>query len=140
VSKNTQLILVSFITALLLLGCHASVPETASETITLMINDSKQGRYDNAIKVAQAWLKNHPDDDSENGTVYEQVAVTYLIRASKDLHTRTNGFSSPLPITTETSRYIRIGTLTSNFTVWAVGLNRREICPRRIGVCTMGER
>jgi hypothetical protein len=82
VSKNTLLIVLSFFVVLLLAGCHAKVPNTASETITQMTKYSEKGRYDDAIKLAQDWLKRHPDD---NGAMfYEQIAITYLGKASKD--------------------------------------------------------
>jgi tetratricopeptide (TPR) repeat protein len=65
-------------------GCHAP-PKTRSEAITLMTRYGKQGKYDDAIRVAQQWLKAHPEDASGgNGIVYEQIAMVYLGKASQD--------------------------------------------------------
>ena len=96
---------------LLLAGCRESVPKTASETITLMTKYSTQKRYDDAIKLAQDWLKKHPDDNAVNGTFYEQIAMIYLVKASKDPAHKEEWFSSPLFIMIETSRSTRSRTL-----------------------------
>ena len=32
--------------------------------VTLMTKYGKQGKWDDAIRVAQEWLKSHPEDDS----------------------------------------------------------------------------
>jgi tetratricopeptide (TPR) repeat protein len=74
--------MISFFAFLFLAGCRANVPKTASETITLMTKYSDGGRYDDAIKLAQEWLHGHPDDNG--ATFYEQIAITYLMKASKD--------------------------------------------------------
>ncbi len=53
--------------------------------ITLMTRHGKKGKWDDAIRVAQEWLKSHPEDDSgANGLVYEQMAIVYLAKASRD--------------------------------------------------------
>jgi len=75
---------VALVTVLLLVSCRPSVPKGASEAITLMTEYSKQGRYDDAIRLAQEWLIEHPDDASEAGRFYQQIAMTYLTKASKD--------------------------------------------------------
>lgn len=74
--------MVSFFVVLIIVGCRASVPKTASETLTLIAKYSEDGRYDEAIKVAQDWMKGHPDDNG--ATFYEQIAIIYLTKASKD--------------------------------------------------------
>ena len=81
-SKRTSLVAVSFFAVLIIAGCRASVPKTASETITLMTKYSEDGRYEDAIKLARDWLKGHPDDNG--ATFYAQIAITYLMKASKD--------------------------------------------------------
>lgn len=83
-SNRTQLAVVSFFAIVLLGDCHASAPKTGSEAITLMAKFNQQGRHDDAIGIAQDWLKKHPEDISHKGTFYEQIAITYLIKASKD--------------------------------------------------------
>ena len=83
-SNRTQLAIVSFFAIVLLGGCHTSAPRRGSETITLMARFNQQGRHDDAIRIAQNWLKKHPEDTSQNGTFYEQIAITYLMKASKD--------------------------------------------------------
>jgi hypothetical protein len=82
VSKRTPPVVVSFFAVLIIIGCRASAPKNAGETITLMTKYSDAGRYDDAIKLAQNWLKGHPDDNG--ATFYEQIAITYLMKASKD--------------------------------------------------------
>ena len=82
--KRTQLAVNSFVAIILLGGCHASAPEKGSEAITLMARYNEQGRHDDAIRVAQDWLKKHPEDTRHAGTFYEQIAVIYLMKASKD--------------------------------------------------------
>jgi len=49
-----------------------------------MTRYNQEGRHDDAIRVAQAWLKNHPEDPLHGAGFYEQIAITYLIKASKD--------------------------------------------------------
>jgi hypothetical protein len=74
----------SLITVLVLVGCRSSVPKGASEAITLMTKYNEQGRHDDAIRLAQEWLKEHSDDASHAGLFYEQIALTYLTKASKE--------------------------------------------------------
>jgi hypothetical protein len=84
VIKETQLAVVSFIAVLVLGGCRVSAPEKSSDAITLMARYNQQGRHDDALRVAQDWLKKHPEDPLHGATLYEQIAITYLIKASKD--------------------------------------------------------
>jgi hypothetical protein len=84
VSKRTQLAVISFFAIVLLGDCHASAPEKGSDAITLMAKYNEQGRHDDAIKVAQDWLNKHPDDPLHGATFYEQLGITYLMKASKD--------------------------------------------------------
>jgi hypothetical protein len=66
-------------------GCRVGPPKGRSQMITLMTEYGKQGKWDDAIRVAQEWLKSHPEDGSgANGIVYEQIAMVYLGKASKD--------------------------------------------------------
>ena len=83
-SKRTQLAVIPFLAIVLLGGCHAGAPEKGSEAITVMAKYNQQGRHDDAIRVAQDWLKRHPDDPLHGATFYEQIAITYLMKASKD--------------------------------------------------------
>lgn len=83
-SKRAQSAIISLFVTVLLGGCHASAPEKGSEAITLMAKYNQQGRHDDAIRVAQDWLKKHPEDPSHGATFYEQIAITYLMKASKD--------------------------------------------------------
>jgi tetratricopeptide (TPR) repeat protein len=83
VTNRTQLAAV-LLFAIVLPGCHVSAPENGSDAINLMVRYNEQGRHDDAIKVAQDWLKKHPEDPSHGATFYEQIAITYLLKASKD--------------------------------------------------------
>jgi len=84
VTNRTKLALALFFTVFLIGGCRVTAPEKGSEAITLMAKYNQQGRHDDALKVAQDWLKKHPEDSSHGATFYEQIAITYLIKASKD--------------------------------------------------------
>lgn len=81
-TKYMQFVIVAFF-AMALLSCRVSAPEKGSEAITLMARYNEQGRQDDAIRVAQDWLKKHPDDPLR-ATFYEQIAIMYLMKASKD--------------------------------------------------------
>jgi GrpB-like predicted nucleotidyltransferase (UPF0157 family) len=84
VLNRTQFAIFSFFTAFLLAGCRVSAPEKGSDTISLMARYNQQGQPDDAIRVAQDWLRNHPEDRAHGATFYNQMAITYLIKASKD--------------------------------------------------------
>jgi hypothetical protein len=84
VSTRSRLVIVSVFATLFVFGCRTSVPTNAGEAITLMTKYSNRGRFDDAITVAQDWLSKHADDPSKNGTIYEQIAINYLMKASKD--------------------------------------------------------
>jgi hypothetical protein len=60
-------------------GCKAKPPEKLHDAMTLIVNYSQRGRYDDAIKVAQDWMQKHPED-----SLYDQVAICYLAKASND--------------------------------------------------------
>jgi hypothetical protein len=70
--------------AVLVLGCRASTPENASAAVTLMTKYSQSGQYDRAIDLGQEWLKKHSDDTSHATILYDQIAITFLMKASKD--------------------------------------------------------
>lgn len=82
--KPLQLAVFSFFAIFFLGGCRVSTPEKGSDAITLMARYNQEGRHDDAIRVAQDWLKKHPEDPSHGATFYEQIAITYLMKASKD--------------------------------------------------------
>jgi hypothetical protein len=83
-SNRTQFAIVLFFAAILFGSCRASAPENRSDAFNLMTKYNQLGRHDDAIRVAQDWLDKHPDDPMHGATVYEQIAITYLIKASKD--------------------------------------------------------
>jgi hypothetical protein len=83
VAVRTQLALLSLL-VIVLVGCHASTPEKGSDTISLIATLDQRGRYDEAIRVAQDWMKKHPEDTSHNGAFYDQIALAYLMKAAKD--------------------------------------------------------
>ena len=72
------------IAAAILWGCRADEPRTASEAITLMTGYGRQQRYDRAIKTGEDWLKNHPEDTSHQGALFEQIAINCLMEAASD--------------------------------------------------------
>ena len=83
--KLTLLAVISILAIVFLGGCREAPPKGKSEMITLMTNYGKRGKWDDAIRVSQEWLKSHPDDGSgDNAIVYEQIGMTYMVRASQD--------------------------------------------------------
>ena len=81
--------------------------------ITLMTRHGKKGKWDDAIRVAQEWLKSHPEDDSgANGLVYEQMAIVYLAKASRDATHKDEWIRQAVYILTRTFRFIRKSPLT----------------------------
>jgi hypothetical protein len=78
VRRRIASMLILTITALLF-GCKAKTPEKLNDARILITTYVRRGRYDDAIKVAQDWMKRHPDD-----SLYDQVAIIYLTKASKD--------------------------------------------------------
>jgi hypothetical protein len=62
-----------------LAGCKAKTPKELDDARILIARYVAQGRYDDATKVAQDWMQGHPDD-----FLYDQVAIIYLKKASKD--------------------------------------------------------
>jgi tetratricopeptide (TPR) repeat protein len=81
VFDRTQLAV--FVAVFLLAGCRVTAPENASAAISLMTRYNQQGRQDDALKVAQDWLKKHPEDHAHLAAFYDQIAITYLVKASK---------------------------------------------------------
>jgi hypothetical protein len=79
-----RLLTVLLIATLIVWGCRADKPRTASEAITLMTGYGEQQNHDKAIKTGKDWLKNHPEDTSHQGAVYEQLAIHYLMKAARD--------------------------------------------------------
>jgi tetratricopeptide (TPR) repeat protein len=82
--KRPLFALFSLVAVWFLAGCRTSQLAKGSDAITLMAKYNNEGRYDDAIAVAQDWLKKHPEDPSQNARFYEQIAITYLFKASKD--------------------------------------------------------
>jgi tetratricopeptide (TPR) repeat protein len=62
-----------------LAACKMRPPEKLNDVMNLIVAYNQVGRHDDAIKVAQDWMKNHPDD-----LLYDQIAITCLMKASKD--------------------------------------------------------
>lgn len=84
-ATHILLMVVSILAIISLGGCRPHPPKTRGEMITLMTKYGKQGEWDDAIRVAQEWLKLHPEDASgANGIVYEQIGMVYLAKASRD--------------------------------------------------------
>ena len=81
----TLLAVVSILAMVFFGGCRAAPPKTRSEMVTLMTKYGKQGKWDDALQVAQEWLKSHPEDGSGvNRFVYDQMAMVCLAKASRD--------------------------------------------------------
>ena len=85
VSASSQLLIFLFAAAPFLVSCKVSTPDKGSDAISLMAKYAQRGRYDDALQIAQDWLHKHPHDAPHAATFYEQMAVIYLTKASKDL-------------------------------------------------------
>ncbi len=83
-SRRLQFAPASFPVVLLLSGCSRGVPKRASEAVTLMTRYNGAGRYDDAIRLAQDWVREHPDDASDKAFMYQQMGFTYLSKAIRD--------------------------------------------------------
>src|SRR5208282_754116 len=69
---------------IVLLGCRPSTPEKGNDALSLMGRLNQQGRYDQAIAVAQDWMQKHTKDTSHNWEFFGQIAATYVVKASTD--------------------------------------------------------
>ncbi|SRR5579883_1129405 len=58
----------------------ASTSEQSHNDISEMASLIKEGRYDDAVQLGLAVLKNDPTDE----IVYQEIAMVYLVRAQKD--------------------------------------------------------
>lgn len=78
--------LAAFLVFLLVLfeGCGLNAPQDWSDASALMARYNNQGRNDDAIRIAQEWVKKHPNDHVHESFLYRQIAITYLVKASKD--------------------------------------------------------
>jgi len=75
--------LVSLFCMAVLAGCRPNPPRTVSEVVSRMVHYGNTGRPDQAIRTAQDWLREHPGE-SNDGLLYNQIALLYLVKASKD--------------------------------------------------------
>jgi hypothetical protein len=70
--------------AFLLIACGRlgaqHVGESKGDTITKMVEESKNGEYEASIQTGVSALENKPGDD----VILRQIAIIYLIRAEKD--------------------------------------------------------
>lgn len=64
-----------------------------------MIEYTKRGRYDDAVRIGIKALKNEPSDE----TVYQQIAMVYLVRAGKDKSLRERWVSEAASYTEKAS-------------------------------------
>src|SRR6267142_1089618 len=62
-------------------------PETRFEVLRRMCEYQQDGRYDDAISLGNAWITKYPQDGS-NDQVFGQIALLYLEKAKKDVHSR----------------------------------------------------
>ena len=75
----------------LAVGCHAPPPQSVSQAITAMANCGSRGQFDKSIQVGEDWLRKHPEDGENSGTLFQQIALVYLMKASKTpAHTEEN--------------------------------------------------
>ena len=63
-------------------------PQNQGEALNRMIALQEDGRYEEAVKTIQRWLQNDRRDVSRDGWMYHQIAMVYIIEASKKPETR----------------------------------------------------
>src|SRR5271165_5700407 len=80
--------IISYFAVLLLWGCGLNAPENWNDAVSLMARYNSQGLHNDAIRVGEQWIKNHPEDHEHDSLFYGQIAITYLIEASKDRRNR----------------------------------------------------
>ena len=73
-----------FVPTMMLAGCRISAPEDPNQAMAQMVKYGQKGKPEVAIKVAEDWLSKHPNETAHKSALYEQMAITYLIWASKD--------------------------------------------------------
>ena len=83
-TKPLQLIVFSFGALVLFGGCQENTPEFSAGVMNLMTKYNNQGRHDDAIRIAQDWLKKHPDEHEMRAIFDEQIAISFLMKAGKD--------------------------------------------------------
>ena len=82
-NKAAQSLAILFSAVYLVASCHASSPQSESGVITLMADYTQRGHLDKSIRVGEDWLKKHPEEAPKAGTVFQQIALVYLMKASK---------------------------------------------------------
>jgi len=90
--------------------------------------------------VAQDWLKKHREDPLHGATFYEQIAITYLIKASKDSARKDEWIQQAVAYYDKDLSVRQKNDIDMNFILWGAALSQLVICRRIIVVCTMGER
>ena len=58
-------------------------PQSPGEAVNRMIALQDDGRYEEAVKTVQTWMKKNPRDASRDGLLYRQIAMVYVLKAYK---------------------------------------------------------
>ncbi len=83
-TKLLQLIIFSLGALVLFGGCQENASEFPTGVMNLMAKYNQQGRHDDAIRIAQDWLKKHPDEREMRARFDEQIAMSFLMKAQED--------------------------------------------------------
>jgi hypothetical protein len=112
--NRTQLVVCSFLVAFFLVGCRVNAPEKGSEAINLMTRYNQEGRHDDALKVAQDWMKKHPEQHAHLRHSTTRLQSPIWLRPPRTVHTKTNGYRRPSPTMTKIFRLTRTTRSTLN--------------------------
>ena len=77
-------LLVPFVALAAWLAYHETrVPQNQGEVLNRLIELQREGRYDKAVQVVQNWMNDSRRETSNDGFMYEQIAIVYILKAYK---------------------------------------------------------
>jgi hypothetical protein len=61
------------------------IPQNEREVMDRVIELMQEGRYDKAVQIVQAWIKDPRRDTSHDGSLYQEMAIAYIAKANRAL-------------------------------------------------------
>ena len=59
-------------------------PKNGSEALNWAIELQQAGRYDKAVQTLRTWMNGPSRDTSHDGFLYQQIAMVYMAKATKN--------------------------------------------------------
>ena len=78
---RTRLAFFALVTLLSSFCACEKPPRSRAEAVTRMVQLQESGRYDDAIRVVEEWMNQHPNDTSQNDFLHLQIAIVYISKA-----------------------------------------------------------